>query len=105
MIVEVGGGTSEVAVLSSDGIVYANSVRVGGDKMDEAIINYVRRNHSLLLGEASAERIKKEIGTACPPEDGVGKTMQVKGRDLMNGVPKEIVIDQLQITEALAEPV
>ncbi len=105
MIVDIGGGTSEVAVLSLGGIVYANSVRVGGDKMDESIINYIRRNHSLLIGESSAERIKKEVGTACPPEDGVGKTMQIKGRDLMNGVPKEIVIDQLQISEALAEPV
>lgn len=105
MIVDIGGGTSEVAVLSLGGIVYANSVRVGGDKMDESVINYIRRNHSLLIGESSAERIKKEIGTACPPEDGVGKTMQIKGRDLMNGVPKEIVIDQLQISEALAEPV
>jgi rod shape-determining protein MreB len=105
MIVDVGGGTSEVAVLSLGGIVYANSVRVGGDKMDEAIINYIRRNHSLLIGESSSERIKKEIGTACPPEDGTGKTLQIKGRDLMNGVPKEIVIDQLQVAEALAEPV
>ncbi|MBW7837667.1 MAG: rod shape-determining protein [Sphingomonadales bacterium] len=105
MIVDIGGGTSEVAVLSLGGIVYANSVRVGGDKMDEAIINYIRRNHSLLIGEASAERLKKEIGTACPPEDGRGKEIQIKGRDLMNGVPKEITIDQLQIAEALAEPV
>ncbi|WP_321397947.1 rod shape-determining protein [Emcibacter sp.] len=105
MIVDIGGGTSEVAVLSLGGIVYASSVRVGGDKMDEAIIAYIRRNHNLLIGESSAERIKKEIGTAAPPEDGVGKTMEIKGRDLMNGVPKEIVIDQLQISEALAEPV
>ncbi len=105
MIVDIGGGTSEVAVLSLGGIVYATSVRVGGDKMDEAIISYIRRNHSLLIGESSAERIKKEIGTACPPEDGVGKSMHIKGRDLLNGVPKEITIDQLQISEALAEPV
>ncbi|RMF11340.1 MAG: rod shape-determining protein [Alphaproteobacteria bacterium] len=105
MIVDVGGGTSEVAVLSLGGIVYANSVRVGGDKMDEAIINYIRRNHSLLIGESSAERIKKEIGTAAPPEDGTGKTLRIKGRDLMNGVPKEIPIDQLQVAEALSEPV
>src|SRR5690606_36147964 len=105
MIVDIGGGTSEVAVLSLGGIVYANSVRVGGDKMDEGIISYIRRNHSLLIGGSSAERIKKTGGTACSPEDGVGKTMNIKGRDLMNGVPKEIVIDQLQISEALAEPV
>jgi rod shape-determining protein MreB len=105
MIVDIGGGTAEVAVLSLGGIVYASSVRVGGDKMDEAIIAYIRRNHNLLIGESSAERIKKDIGTAAAPEDGVGQTMQIKGRDLMNGVPKEIVIDQLQISEALAEPI
>jgi len=105
MIVDIGGGTSEVAVLSLGGIVYASSTRVGGDKMDEAIIAYIRRNHNLLIGESSAERIKKEIGTALAPEDGVGKTISVKGRDLMNGIPKEVVVDQIQISEALAEPV
>ena len=105
MVVDIGGGTTEVAVLSLGGIVYARSVRVGGDKMDEAIIAYIRRNHNLLVGEASAERIKKEIGTACPPEDGDGRTMEIKGRDLMNGVPKELIISERQIAEALAEPV
>ena len=105
MVVDVGGGTTEVAVLSLGGIVYARSVRVGGDKMDESIIAYVRRNHNLLLGESSAERIKQNIGTACPPEDGNGKSLDIKGRDLMNGVPKEIVITQRQIAESLAEPV
>ena len=105
MVVDIGGGTTEVAVISLGGIVYARSVRVGGDKMDEAIIAYIRRNHNLLVGESSAERIKKEIGTACPPEDGEGRTMQIKGRDLMNGVPKELVITQRQIAESLAEPV
>lgn len=105
MIVDVGGGTTEVAVISLAGIVYSNSVRVGGDKMDEAIIGYTRRNHNLLIGEATAERIKKQIGTALKPVQGVGKTMSVKGRDLMDGVPKEIVINQVQIAEALSEPV
>ena len=105
MVVDIGGGTTEVAVLSLGGIVYATSVRVGGDKMDEAIIGYIRRNHNLLIGEATAERIKKEIGTACTPEDGKGAEMQVRGRDLMNGVPKELLINQLQIAEALSEPV
>jgi rod shape-determining protein MreB len=105
MVVDIGGGTTEVAVLSLGGIVYSRSVRVGGDKMDESIIAYVRRNHNLLLGESSAERIKQVIGTACPPEDGNGEAMDIKGRDLMNGVPKEIVITQRQIAEALAEPV
>lgn len=105
LVVDIGGGTTEVAVLSLGGIVYAKSVRVGGDKMDEAIISYIRRNHNLLIGESSAERIKKEIGTASPPEDGGGESMEVKGRDLMNGVPKELLINQRQIAEALAEPV
>jgi rod shape-determining protein MreB len=105
MVVDIGGGTTEVAVLSLGGIVYARSVRVGGDKMDEAIIGYIRRNHNLLVGESSAERIKKEIGSACPPEDGEGRAMEIKGRDLMNGVPKEILITERQIAESLAEPV
>jgi rod shape-determining protein MreB len=105
LIVDIGGGTTEVAVLSLGGIVYAKSVRVGGDKMDDAIISYIRRNHNLLIGESSAERIKKEIGTAAPPEDGDGESMEVKGRDLMNGVPKELIITQRQIAESMAEPV
>jgi rod shape-determining protein MreB len=86
-------------------MVFSRSIRVGGDKMDEAIIAYIRRNHNLLVGESSAERIKIEIGTACAPEDGDGAVMAVKGRDLMNGVPKELVISQRQIADALAEPV
>lgn len=105
MVVDIGGGTTEVAVLSLGGIVYARSVRVGGDKMNEAIIAYIRRNHNLLVGEGSAERIKEEIGSACPPEDGEGRTMEIKGRDLMNGVPKELMISERQIAESLAEPV
>ena len=105
MVVDIGGGTTEVAVLSLGGIVYSRSVRVGGDKMDEAIIGYIRRNHNLLVGEGSAERIKKEIGSACPPEDGEGSTMDIKGRDLMNGVPKELVMTERQIAESLAEPI
>ncbi len=105
MVVDVGGGTTEVAVLSLGGIVYSRSARVGGDNMDEAIIAYIRRNHNLLVGEASAERIKEEIGTACPPEEGNGEVYEIKGRDLMNGVPKELMISQRQIAESLAEPV
>jgi len=105
MVVDVGGGTTEVAVLALGGIVYMRSVRVGGDKMDESIIAYVRRTHNLLLGESSAERIKEELGSACPPEDGDGESVNIKGRDLMNGVPKEIVLSQRQISESLAEPV
>ncbi|MDP6787021.1 MAG: rod shape-determining protein [Rhodospirillales bacterium] len=105
MVVDIGGGTTEVAVLSLGGIVYSRSVRIGGDKMDEAIIAYIRRNHNLLVGESSAERIKEDIGSACSPEDGEGATMEIKGRDLMNGVPKELVLSERQIAESLAEPV
>ncbi len=105
MVVDIGGGTTEVAVLSLGGIVYARSVRVGGDKMDEAIIAYIRRNHNLLVGESSAARVKEEIGSACPPDNGDGRTMEIKGRDLMNGVPKELVISERQVAESLAEPV
>ena len=105
LVVDIGGGTTEVAVLSLGGIVYARSVRVGGDKMNEAIIAYIRRNHNLLVGEGSAETIKEEIGSACPPEEGEGRTMEIKGRDLMNGVPKELIISERQIAESLTEPV
>ena len=105
MVVDIGGGTTEVAVISLGGIVYAKSVRVGGDKLDDAIIAYTRRVHNLLIGETTAERIKKEIGSACPPADGEGRRMEIKGRDLLNGVPKEIVITERQVSEALAEPV
>ncbi|MEY4502690.1 MAG: hypothetical protein RIS52_2580 [Pseudomonadota bacterium] len=105
MVVDIGGGTTEVAVLSLRGLAYTTSVRVGGDKMDEAIVSYVRRNHNLLIGEATAERIKKEVGVARAPADGIGETIHIKGRDLVNGVPKEISINQGQIAEALSEPV
>ena len=105
MVVDIGGGTTEVAVLSLGGIVYARSVRVGGDKMNEAIIAYIRRHHNLLIGEGSAERIKEDIGSACPPEEGDGRTMDVKGRDLMDGVPKELTLSERQIAESLGEPV
>ena len=105
MVVDIGGGTTEVAVISLGGIVYSRSVRVGGDKLDEAIIAYIRRHHNLLVGESSAERIKKSIGSACPPDDGDGRMMEIKGRDLMNGVPKELIISERQIAESLGEPV
>ena len=105
MVVDIGGGTTEVAVLSLSGIVYSRSVRVGGDKMDEAIISYMRRNHNLLIGETTAERIKKDIGTARIPSDGEGLSIEVKGRDLMQGVPREVRISEKQASDALAEPV
>src|SRR5487761_2291257 len=105
MVVDIGGGTTEVAVLSLSGIVYSRSVRVGGDKMDEAIISYMRRHHNLLIGETTAERIKKEIGTARSPADGEGLAIEVKGRDLMQGVPREVRISEKQASDALNEPV
>ncbi len=105
MIVDIGGGTTEVAVLSLSGVVYARSERVGGDRMDEAIISYIRRYHNLLIGETTAEAIKKTIGTAALPDDGVGRTMEIKGRDLSSGVPKELTLSEAQIAEALADPV
>ncbi|TCI00076.1 rod shape-determining protein [Roseococcus sp. SYP-B2431] len=106
MVVDIGGGTTEVAVISLGGIVYARSVRVGGDKMDEAVISYIRRTHNLLIGESSAERIKMGIGAATVPFDGEdGPLMEVKGRDLMNGVPREVVVSQREIAMSLLEPV
>ena len=102
MVVDIGGGGLR---FHQNGVRGARSVRVGGDKMDSAIISYIRRNHNLLVGEGSAEKIKKEIGSACPPEKGEGRTVEIKGRDLMNGVPKEIIITERQVAESLAEPV
>ncbi len=105
MIVDIGGGTTEVAVLSLGGIVYSQSARVGGDMMDQAIVSYIRRYHNLLIGESTAEDIKKAIGAACVPEEGDGEEMSIKGRDLINGVPKEIILNKRQIAESLQEPV
>lgn len=105
MIVDIGGGTTEVAVLSLGGIVYARSVRVGGDKMDEAIISYIRRHYNLLIGEATAEKIKQAIGTAYVNEDVEPKMMEIKGRDLIYGIPKEMVLNEKQIADSLIEPV
>lgn len=106
IIVDIGGGTAEIGILSLGGIVYSKSVRCGGDRLDEAIISYIRRNHNLLIGETTAERIKMTIGAACPPDGKKdGDVMEVRGRDLTNGVPKEIVLTERQIAESLAEPV
>ncbi len=102
MILDVGGGTSEVAVISLNGIVYAASVRIGGDRFDEAIINYVRRNYSILIGEATAERIKITIGSAFPGREVL--EMEVKGRNLAEGVPRSFVLNSNEILEALQEP-
>jgi rod shape-determining protein MreB len=104
MVVDIGGGTTEVAVLSLRGVAYSGSVRVGGDKMDEAIASYIRRHHNLMIGEITAERVKMQLGRATMP-DGAGETMGVKGRDLVNGRPAEIHITEAQIAEALRESV
>ncbi|MEO8175955.1 MAG: rod shape-determining protein, partial [Sphingomicrobium sp.] len=105
MIVDIGGGTTEVGVISLKGLAYAQSARIGGDRMDEAISSYIRRHYNLLIGEATAERVKKEIGIAKPPADGKGLVAHVRGRDVARGVPTEIQLNQAEIAEALAEPV
>ncbi|MBM3382225.1 MAG: hypothetical protein RI932_17 [Pseudomonadota bacterium] len=103
MIVDIGGGTTEVAVISLLGIVYSKSVRVGGDKMDEAIVNYLKRRFNVLIGERTAEQIKIAIGSAYPEEEI--RTMQVKGRDLVAGIPKTIEVTSEEIREAMQEPI
>ena len=105
MVADIGGGTTEVGVISLQGLAYSASVRVGGDKMDEAIMSYVRRTHNLHIGEATAERVKKEIGSARIPGDGRGLTMGVKGLHVEKGVPREIELTQAEIARALTEPV
>jgi len=102
MVLDIGGGTSEVAVLSLNGIVYSSSVRIGGDKFDEAITNYVRRNYGVLIGEATAERIKHTIGAAYPGKELL--EMEVKGRNLSEGVPRSFTLNSNEILESLQEP-
>lgn len=102
MVVDIGGGTSEVAIISLNGIVYAESVRIGGDRFDEAIINYIRRNYGALIGETTAERIKHEIGTAFPTNEI--KEIEVRGRNLAEGVPRAFTLNSNEILEALQEP-
>src|SRR5207344_993819 len=102
MVLDIGGGSSEVAVISLNGIVYSASVRIGGDRFDEAIINYVRRNHGTLIGESTAERIKVEIGCAFPQTEV--KEIEISGRNLAEGVPRMITINANEILEALHEP-
>jgi len=101
MIIDIGGGTTEVAIISMSGIVYSKSVRVAGDEMDEAIVNYVKRKYNLLIGERTAENIKIQIGTAYPLDQRV--TMEIKGRDLVAGIPKTVVLSDEEVREALQE--
>jgi rod shape-determining protein MreB and related proteins len=105
MVVDIGGGTTEVGVISLQGLAYSLSDRVGGDKMDEAIMSYVRRTHNLQIGEATAERVKKQIGIARIPIDGRGMSVVVKGLHVEKGVPREIELTQAEIARALNEPV
>jgi rod shape-determining protein MreB len=105
MVVDIGGGTTEVGVISIGGMTLSTSVRVGGDKMDEAISSHVRRNHNLLIGEATAERVKKEIGTAWIAKGKPPLSTYIKGRDVARGVPREITIGQEEVVDALAEAV
>ncbi len=102
MVLDVGGGTSEVAVISLNGIVYSSSVRIGGDRFDEAIVNYVRRNYGTLIGEATSEHIKQQIGSAYPGAEM--KELEVKGRNLAQGVPRSFTLNSNEILEALQEP-
>ena len=102
MVVDIGGGTTEVGVISLGGMVYKGSVRVGGDKFDDAIINYIRRNYGLLIGETTAEEVKKRIGSAYPDSDV--REMEIKGRNLAEGVPRSFTISSNEVYEALQEP-
>ncbi|CAN5276883.1 rod shape-determining protein [soil metagenome] len=102
MVVDIGGGTTEVAIISLSGIVYAQSVRIGGDRFDEAIVNYVRRNYGSLIGETTAERIKHEIGTAFPGNEI--REIEVRGRNLAEGIPRSVTLNSNEILEALQEP-
>jgi rod shape-determining protein MreB len=102
MVIDIGGGTSEVAVISLNGIVYSISVRIGGDRFDDAIINYVRRNYGTLIGEATAERIKHTIGSAFPGAEV--REIEVKGRNLAEGIPRSFTLNSNEILEALQEP-
>ena len=104
MIVDVGGGTTEVAIVSLEGIVYSKSIRVGGNKFDESIISYLRRNENLIIGEVTAENVKKMIGSGIIPKHSEGKKITIKGRDAIDGIPKEKEVSERQIAESLAEP-
>lgn len=105
MIVDIGGGTTDVAVISLDGVVYSKAVRVGGDKMDEAIMAYIKRRYNLMIGDTTSEMIKIDLGSASRPANAERKVMDIKGRDLISGIPKTITVNEDEIREALAEPI
>jgi rod shape-determining protein MreB len=105
MIVDIGGGTTDIAVISLDGIVISKVARVGGDKMDEAISAYIKRRYNLMIGDRTAEQVKIELGSACPTNEGEPRSMEIKGRDLISGIPKTFTIGEEEIREALQEPI
>jgi rod shape-determining protein MreB len=105
MIVDIGGGTTDVAVISLDGVVYSKAVRVGGDKMDDSIMAFIKRRYNLMIGDMTAERIKINIGSVYKTEGSEQQTMDIKGRDLISGIPKTLTINEAEIREALTEPV
>jgi len=105
MIVDIGGGTTDVAIISIDGVVYSKVVKVGGDKMDEAIMAYVKRRYNLMIGETTTEQIKIEIGSACNTVNAEKRVKDIKGRDLISGIPKTITVNEDEILEALSEPI
>ncbi|UCE80025.1 MAG: rod shape-determining protein [Nitrospiraceae bacterium] len=105
MIVDIGGGTTDIAIISLDGVVYNKAVRVGGDKMDEAIMSYIKRRYSLMIGEMTTEQIKIDIGSAFKAGNTEDRVMEIKGRDLISGIPKIITVNEGEIREALSEPI
>lgn len=105
MIVDIGGGTTDTAVISMEGVVFSKAARVGGDKMDEAIISHIKRKYNLLIGDRTGEIIKMELGSACPISGEPPKSMEIKGRDLVSGIPKTYAVSEEEIREALSEPV
>lgn len=105
MIVDIGGGTTDSAIISLDGVVYSKAVRVGGDKMDEAIASYIKRKYNLMIGERTAEEIKITIGSACDTGEGDSRLMEIKGRDLITGIPKTITVNEVEIRESISEAV
>jgi rod shape-determining protein MreB len=104
LIVDIGGGTTDVAVISLDGIVYSKAIRVGGDRMDEYITSYIKRKYNLMIGERTSEQVKMEIGSAFPT-DSDQRTMEIKGRDLISGIPKTVTVTEEEMREALKDPV
>jgi len=105
MVVDIGGGTTDIAVISLGGVVFSKATRVGGDRMDEALMAYIKRKYNLMIGDRTAEQIKIELGSAAAAPDEEPKSMDIKGRDLVSGIPKTIPLNEEEVRDALAEPV